>query len=62
MATLIRVDEVKEILGVKEAKAYKVIRQLNHELEEKGFLTVQGRIPIDYLKERFNIHHEETSN
>ncbi|WP_072470234.1 transcriptional regulator [Urinicoccus massiliensis] len=58
MATLIRVDEVKEILGVKEAKAYKVIRQLNHELEEKGFLTVSGRIPLDYLKERFNLNDD----
>ena len=38
---------------------YKVIRQLNSELKEKGFLTLQGRIPLEYLCERFKIDEDE---
>lgn len=30
-------DEVAEILGYKSAKAYKIIRELNTELEAQGY-------------------------
>lgn len=33
--------------------AYRVIRQLNGELEEKGVITVQGKVSRKYLIERF---------
>ena len=36
--------EVAEILGVSEGKAYAVIRGLNQELKEKGYITVQGKV------------------
>lgn len=58
MATLVKVDEVKELLNVKEGKAYQIMKRLNKELEEKGFITIKGRVPIDYLKERFNLCDE----
>lgn len=60
MATLVRVDTVKELLSVSESKAYNVIKKLNMELEDKGYMTVRGRVPIDYLKERFNINDQDT--
>lgn len=43
------------ILKVKESKAYQIIRTLNKELKNKGFITQQGRINIKYFNERYNI-------
>lgn len=48
-------EDVKEILGVKDRKAYEIIRQLNGELNEKGFITVQGKVLKKYFNERLNI-------
>ena len=47
------VKELQELLGVSESKAYQYIRQMNAELQEKGFLIVRGKIPAAYVKERF---------
>lgn len=44
--------EVAEILGVSESKAYSVIRGLNKELKEKGFIVVQGRVSRAFFQER----------
>ncbi|MCI9025849.1 MAG: DNA-binding protein [Dorea sp.] len=44
--------EVAEILGVSESKAYSVIRDLNKELKEKNFITVQGRVSRVFFQER----------
>ena len=45
--------DLQELLGVSESKAYQYIRIMNAELQEKGFLTVRGKIPAAYVKERF---------
>ncbi|WP_424161003.1 ICEBs1 excisionase [Bacillus amyloliquefaciens] len=37
-------DDVQEILNVKRAKAYEIIRKLNKELEEEGYTTIKGRV------------------
>ena len=50
---LLNVKEVQTILHVSESKAYGIIRSLNQELREQGFLTVRGRVPEQYLKKRF---------
>lgn len=47
-----RAEEVAMELGVSKSFAYKLIRQLNQELREKGFLTISGRINRDYFQER----------
>ena len=52
---LIGVKEVQEILGVGETKAYSIIKQLNTELDKKGYITIRGKIPKEYLLER--IYH-----
>lgn len=44
--------EVGDALCVKEGKAYSIIRELNKELSEKGYLTVAGRISRAYFHER----------
>ena len=45
--------DISEILGVSESKSYQYIRQMNSELEEKGFLIPRGRVPVAYFQERF---------
>ena len=47
-----RVDEVMELLGVSQSKAYKIMRQLNKELQAKGKITTSGRVSRSYLIER----------
>lgn len=48
----IRADEVAEELDVSKPYAYKIIRQLNDELNAKGYITVAGRISRQYFNER----------
>lgn len=48
----IKADEVAEMLEISKAHAYKIIRQLNDELEEKGFITISGRVSRQYFLER----------
>lgn len=47
------VSDVKKILQVQSSKAYEIIRTLNKELEEQGFLTVKGKVSAKYFNERF---------
>lgn len=61
MATLAKVDVVSEVLCISKNKAYQVMRMINKELEEKGYITIQGRVPLDYLKERFNLCDEDVN-
>ncbi len=49
---MLRVEDVARELDVSESYAYKVIRQLNKELKEKGFITIAGRINRQYFNER----------
>lgn len=37
-------EEVAEAMNISKAYAYKVIQRMNKKLEQKGFLTMQGRI------------------
>ena len=48
----IRADEVATALGVSKAYAYKVVRDLNKELKEKGFVTIAGKVNRIYFEER----------
>ena len=48
-----RVDEVAKELGVSVPYAYKVIQRLNAELQEKGCLTISGRVNRNFFTEKF---------
>jgi hypothetical protein len=48
-----RVDEIAEALDVSKPYAYKLIRQLNGELKEKGCIIIAGRIDRKYFHEKF---------
>lgn len=49
----ISAKELAEALDVSLSKAYKIIAVLNQELADKGFLTIPGKIPVTYMRERF---------
>lgn len=47
------VADIMELFGCSKSRAYKVISELNHELERKGFLYVRGRVSRKYFEERY---------
>ena len=47
-----RADEVARELEVSKSYAYKLIQQLNGELQEKGYITITGRVNRQYFRER----------
>ena len=48
----IRADEVAKELAVSKPFAYKLIKRLNDELKEKGYVTIAGRVNRQYVEER----------
>lgn len=46
--------EVAQDLGVSKPFAYKLVRQMNEELEAKGFITIAGRVSRKYYEEELN--------
>lgn len=51
--TFLNAEQVADELGISKPFAYKVIRELNEELKEKGFVIIAGRISTKYFEERF---------
>ena len=47
-----RAEEVARELEVSKSYAYKLIQQLNDELQEKGYITISGRVNRQYVRER----------
>lgn len=45
-------DEVAKELAVSKPFAYKLIKRLNDELKEKGYVTISGRVNRKYFEER----------
>ncbi len=48
-----KVEDVAAMLGVSKSKAYAIIRNLNKELSEKGFVTISGKVSKQYFSEKF---------
>ena len=49
-SNFMRVDEVAAELGVSKSYAYKVVRKLNKQLKDMGYLTIAGRINKKYFE------------
>lgn len=47
--------EVAQDLGVSKPFAYKLVRQMNEELEAKGFITIAGRVSKNTMKKNFMV-------
>lgn len=49
----ISAKEVADMLGISKSKAYRIVRELNEELETKGFITVAGKVSRKFFEEKF---------
>lgn len=45
-------EEIAKMLGISKSHAYKMIRDMNTELKEKGYVTIQGRVSRQFLEEK----------
>jgi len=50
---LLGAKQVSELLGISLSYSYKIIDQLNRELEKAGYLTIHGKVDSFYLNKRF---------
>ena len=50
--TFMTVEEVTAELGVSKSYAYKIVKQLNEELQKLGYLTVAGRVNTNYFRKK----------
>ena len=55
----ITAKEIAEELGVSSSKAYGIIRQLNDELQSKGYLTLPGKTSRAYFREKWYMGVED---
>ena len=46
-------SEVSERLSISRAYGYRIVKQLNEELKEQGYLTIDGRTSRRYFDEKF---------
>lgn len=49
----ITAKEISEILGVSNSKSYSIIRELNAELKERGYLTIPGKVSRAFFSEKW---------
>ena len=54
-------EEVATMLGVSMGKAYKILREMNKDLAGEGFLTIAGKILVEYFKEKWCGRTKEVS-
>ena len=45
-------EDIMEIMRIKKSSAYKLIKELNEELNDMGILTQGGVVRDDYFRER----------
>lgn len=49
---MLSASDVSEILSVSRSKAYRIIKQLNDDLEKAGKITVAGKVSARYFFEK----------
>ena len=52
----IKPPEVQEIFECKRTKAYSIIRDLNHELDDLGYRTYKGKVSRAYFNKRYGLN------
>ena len=53
MAAWIDAREVAETVGCSQSKAYEIIRKLNKELSQRGFITISGKTSRQFFNEKY---------
>lgn len=49
----INAQELSKRLDISTSRAYRIIRQLNDELKEQGYLVIAGRVSTKYFEQRW---------
>ena len=49
----VKAEELADELGVSKPFAYKLIREMNEELQKSGFITISGRVSRQFFEEKF---------
>lgn len=53
-------EDVQHITGRSKTYCYNLIRQLNDELRDRGYMTIRGKVQTAYFLERFKLaEHNE---
>lgn len=52
-AQFVTAGEVAEIMGISRSKAYQIVREMNKELKAMGYITVAGKCPVQFFKQKF---------
>lgn len=52
MSQFIDAKEIASVMEISISKAYEIIRELNSELKEKGYLVVRGKVSRAYFQEK----------
>ncbi len=64
--TFLTARDIQGIIGCSESFSYTLIKKLNAELEEQGYITLRGKVPRKYLETRIyggvNVDDRENSN
>lgn len=55
--TFLRVEEVMTMLDISKSKAYQLMRAVNKSLEDKGYITIAGRVNREVLMHRLGIEN-----
>ena len=50
---MVTAQDIIDMLGVSKGHAYNIIRQLNRELEDSGYIVVSGKVPRAYWDKKF---------
>ncbi len=45
------VADIQQMLEVSRSVAYKLLKQMNQELEEKGYIVIPGKVPKKFFAE-----------
>lgn len=56
---MLNAKEVAEVLEISNSYAYKIIDQLNGELQKAGYLTIPGKVDSLYLEKRYFPNEEK---
>ncbi len=46
-------EDISKELGISKGYAYKIIKELNQELKEAGFIVISGRVPRAFWETKF---------
>ena len=56
---MVSAEEIAEKLCISKAHAYKLVRQMNEELLQNGYIIVAGKMPRPYWKEKMYGYSEQ---